>query len=103
MRFPFLWGLRIHALRTNEALPVRHGISDFLKAPAAVQPARCNCYAEAGPCAECPVPTMALSEAAKPLSTHSRLQLARGTPQFYEFTPYSPRGVTIPARRAAIQ
>src|SRR5439155_25376417 len=26
--------LPIHALRTNEALPVRHGISDFLKAPA---------------------------------------------------------------------
>src|SRR3977135_3653494 len=32
--------LPIHALRTNEALPIRHGISDFLKAPAAsIRPA----------------------------------------------------------------
>ena len=51
--------------RTNEALPVRHGIADFLKASAAVRPARCSCCAEARPSAECPVPTMALSEAAK--------------------------------------
>ena len=36
--------LPIHALRTNEALPIRHGIPDFFKAPAAVHPARCNCY-----------------------------------------------------------
>src|SRR5260370_27857656 len=41
--------LPIHALRTNEALPIRHGISDFLKAPAAVHPARCNCYGRSRP------------------------------------------------------
>src|SRR3982075_3886451 len=64
--------LPIHALRTNEALPIRHGISDFFETTGSGPSGPLQLFtAEAGPCAECPVPTMALSEAARPLSTHS--------------------------------
>src|SRR6478736_6626262 len=49
--------LPIRAPRTNEALPVRHGISDFLEASTAIYP----------------VPPMALSGAARPPPTRRGL------------------------------
>jgi hypothetical protein len=79
--------------RTNEALPVRHGISDFLQASGAVHAARCSCYGRSPPMrAECPVPTMALSEPARLLPSPCRHSNRRTGKQTH-------RQTDAPARR----
>jgi hypothetical protein len=84
--------LPIRAPRTNEALPVRHGISDFLEASTAIYP----------------VPPMALSGAARPPPTRRGLSSGQShmkpwgngnSPVLRELGRHRPRTGRHPASR----